>query len=258
MPPIPALDRFYDLSLAGDAAGLLALFGSTPRIDTPLLGEVKGEDSFRRFVAAHQDWLTRHAAAPRLVNAILSQERAVLEWVLDLLVGEASIDLPVAMAADLEGGLLSALRIYHSTWPLYGEHRVRRPLLHPAVDLEEPAVIQAYMRGIAGADLEAVLALFVEDGYAREPSGDRYKYKGPQGLRQFYGGALSAGGIKLEHCTATFDGECCAIEFNAVEWAGVRLPPQAGIAVYELAAPDRLRAARIYDDVEPPLNNSGE
>ena len=253
MPPIPALDRFYDLSLAGDAAGLLALFGTTPRIDTPLLGEAKGEDSFRRFVAAHQDWLTRHAAAPRLMNTILSEKRAVLEWVLDLVAGEASIDLPVAMAADLEGGLLSALRIYHSTWPLYGEHRVRRPLLHPAVDLVEPAVIQAYMRGIAGADLEGVLALFVEDGYAREPSGDRYKYQGPQGLRQFYGVALSAGGIKLEHCTATFDGECCAIEFNAVEWADVRLPPQAGLAVYELAAPDRLRAARIYDDVEPPL-----
>jgi hypothetical protein len=109
------------------------------------------------------------------------------------------------------------------------------------------------MRGIAGADLEAVLALFVEDGYAREPSGDRFKYKGPQGLRQFYAGALSAGGIKLEHCTATFDGMCCAIEFIAVEWAEVRLPPQAGIAVYELAASDKLMAARIYDDVEPPL-----
>jgi hypothetical protein len=37
------------------------------------------------------------------------------------------------------------------------------------------------------------------------------------------------------------------------EWAQVPLPPQSGLAVYDLAGPDRLRAARIYDDVEPPF-----
>ena len=43
------------------------------------------------------------------------------------------------------------------------------------------------------------------------------------------------------------------MEFIADAWAKVKLPPQAGLAVYELAGPHKLRAARIYDDVTPPF-----
>jgi hypothetical protein len=102
-------------------------------------------------------------------------------------------------------------------------------------------------------DKEAVLALFTDDGYAREPSGQRFKHTGRDGLEGFYGPALQNGGIVLTHCTATWDGTTCAIEFIAREWAHVKLPPQAGMAVYETAeGGTKLRAARIYDDVMPP------
>jgi hypothetical protein len=255
--PNPALLRFYDLSLAGDAGGLLALFSDPPEINTPLQGAIKGEAAFRRFVADQQDWLTRRSASARLLNAVSGDKRLVIEWVLDLAQAEGAFDMPVALVADLDGELVSSIRIYHSTWPLDGRHRVRGPLLLPAEGLEEPAVVQAYMKGLASADLESVLALFVDDGYAREPSGQRFKYEGPDGLRRFYGGALSAGGISLKHCTATFDGKCLAVEYICDEWAHAPLPPQSGLAVYELAGPDRLQAARIYDDVEPPFTGGG-
>ena len=72
-------------------------------------------------------------------------------------------------------------------------------------------------------------------------------------MQHFFGPALDAGGVVLHHCTATFDGHSFAVEYIFDEWANVKLPPQAGLAVYELAAPDRLQAARIYDDVLPPF-----
>ena len=51
----------------------------------------------------------------------------------------------------------------------------------------------------------------------------------------------------------TEDGVRTALEFNAVRWGGVALPPQAGIAIYERGATGRIAQARVYDDVEGPV-----
>ena len=61
------------------------------------------------------------------------------------------------------------------------------------------------------------------------------------------------GGIILEHCSVTEDGVRTALEFNAVRWGGVDLPPQAGVAVYERGLSGRLHEARVYDDVQGPV-----
>ena len=51
----------------------------------------------------------------------------------------------------------------------------------------------------------------------------------------------------------TDDGAACAIEYNAVRWGRTEIPPQAGVAVYVRGRSGLLSAARIYDDVDPPL-----
>ena len=63
----------------------------------------------------------------------------------------------------------------------------------------------------------------------------------------------NGGGIPLGHCSATDDGARCAVEYNLTRWGRTALPPQAGVAVYERGESGLLRAARIYDDVDPPL-----
>ena len=71
---------------------------------------------------------------------------------------------------------------------------------------------------------------------------------------QFFSLFFSAGGgIVLEHCTVTEDGVRTALEFNAIRWGGHDLPHQAGIAVYERGPTGKLHEARIYDDVEGPV-----
>ena len=64
----------------------------------------------------------------------------------------------------------------------------------------------------------------------------------------------NGGGIPLEHCAVTDDGRACALEYNVVSWGRTELPPQAGIAVYVRGDSGKLAAARIYDDVDPPLS----
>ena len=105
---------------------------------------------------------------------------------------------------------------------------------------------------MAVGDLDAGLATYEEDAYAREPSGGEYVYRGREKLRELYSLMFASGGIRLEHCTVTDDGVRCAVEYNCVRWGYMELPPQAGVAVYERGTSGLLAAGRIYDDFEPP------
>jgi hypothetical protein len=95
---------------------------------------------------------------------------------------------------------------------------------------------------------------FEPDGYAREPAGAQYIHRGPEGLRAFYEWMFSNdGAISLEACTLTDDTRACALEYNVVRWGKTELWPEAGVAVYVRGESGKLAAARIYDDVDPPL-----
>ena len=91
---------------------------------------------------------------------------------------------------------------------------------------------------------------FVPDGYVREPMGPNPTHRGTEQLRSFFTGQFTAGGIGLQRCAVTDDGERCAPEYNCILGGADDLPPQAGLAVYERGADGLLVAARIYDDVE--------
>jgi hypothetical protein len=65
----------------------------------------------------------------------------------------------------------------------------------------------------------------------------------------------NGGGITLQHCGLIDDGQACALEYNIVGWGKTELPPQAGVAVYVRGETGKLAAARIYDDVNPPIGS---
>jgi hypothetical protein len=116
-------------------------------------------------------------------------------------------------------------------------------------------VVDEYQRALAAGDLDAVVATYEEDAYAREPSGGEYIYRGKERLREVYSLMFANGGIQLEHCSLTDDGVRCAVEYNGVRWGLMELPPQAGVAVYERGSSGLLTAARIYDDIQPPAGS---
>ncbi len=138
-----------------------------------------------------------------------------------------------------------------------GRYVHRPPLLQGDPELRTPDVVGEYQRALAAGDVDAVVAAFEPDGYAREPTGGEYVHRGRDDLRAFYGLLFSnGGGIPLEHCAAIDDGRVCVLEYNVVRWGETELPPEAGVAVYVRGQSGRLAAARIYDDADPPLESA--
>jgi hypothetical protein len=246
---------YYEGILAGEPDALVRSFAGHPRVDDPRVGHVEGAEELHAFVSGTADWLRERDAVVENVALTHTASRTVEEVVLHLLADDSSrVELPVAIVSDRNPDrTLKAIRIYHSMWPLTGGHRVREPLLPPDPNIVVPDVVGEYQRALAAGDLEAVLATYEEDAYAREPSGGEYIYRGKEKLREVYSAQFAnGGGIPLEQCTLTDDGVRCAIEYNAVRWGVTDMPPQAGVAVYERGSSGLLSGGRIYDDVDPP------
>ena len=215
----------------------------------------RARGGLRAFVNGTADWLRERDAVVESVALTRTPTRIVEEAVLHLLADDGGrVELPVAIVSDRSPDrTFKAIRVYHSMWPLTGEHRVRPPLLPADLELQAEGAPGDYQRALAEGNLASIVATFEPDGYAREPSGGTYVHSGAEGLRELYAHLFAnGGGIPLEHCTLTDDGVRCAIEYNCVRWGVTDIPAQAGVAVYERASSGLLKAARIYDDVEPP------
>lgn len=241
---------FLGLLVRGDRPSLLAAFAGAPQIDDPMAGRVVGDEAFDRFLEQRRSWLAERSASVESLRVTQDERHTVAEAVLHLRLPDTTIALPIAVVGDrVPGNKVTAMRIYHSHWPLLGTHRVRAPLLPPDTTLVFRDVIGVYQRALAAGNVDSIVDAFESDGYFREPSGGIYVHRGREALRSFFTAVLRSGGIGLEHCTVTDDDTVAAIEFIAVRFGRQRLTPQAGLAVYERAPGGRVRAARIYDDV---------
>jgi len=247
---------YYEGILAGEPVALVRSFAAhQPVLDDPRVGYVEGARGLRALASGTADWLREHDAVVENVALTRTPTRTVEEVVLRLLAHDGErVELPVSVVSDRNPDrTVKVVRVYHSTWPLTGEHRVRPPLLPADPNLHAEGTPGEYQRALAEGDLEGIVATFEPEGYAREPSGAAYLHRGTQALRELYAHMFAnSGGIGLEHCTLTDDGVRCAIEYNCVRWGTTEIPPQAGVAVYERGGSGLLAAARIYDDVEPP------
>jgi SnoaL-like protein len=247
-----ATERFLPQLLEGDTDVSLELFGGSGDVDDVFKGQV--DELFYFWAAQYHIWLHDRDARIEPVAVTRAAGRAVVEVVLHLSDKErGAIALPVALVGEeTEDDRLRRVTIYHTTWPFYGRHYVRLPLLEPNPELVAPDVVGEYQEALARGDVEKILGLFTDDAVVREPSGGAYTHATPEARRAFYGSILAGGGIELQHCRITDDGKACAIEYNVVRWGEQDLAPQAGVAVYVRAPDGRLGGARIYDDVEPP------
>jgi hypothetical protein len=177
------------------------------------------------------------------------------EFEVELTEGDQRFVLPIAVVVEPSTKNRSVwIRTYHSQWPLLGHHLVRPPLLEPDSSARESDVVGEYQDALAAGDAKRCVATFELDGCFREPAGPQYRVCGTADLTEFYSRFFSAGGgIILEHCTVTEDAARTALEFNAVRWGATDLPHQAGVAVYERGRTGKIAEARVYDDVEGPV-----
>jgi hypothetical protein len=246
---------FFDGLLAGEFDALVESFAGEPELHHPVRGRIRGARAFETYVTETNAWLRQRNVSIEDVEYVAAGGRGFMEVVLHLDGETGRVDVPVAVVADkMSDGRIDEVRIYYSSWPLTGRHANRPPLLQSDPELRETDVVGEYQRALTAGDVDAIVAVFEPDGYAREPAGGEHIHEGPERLRAFYELLFSNdGGIPLEHCALTDDKHACALEYNVVRWGKTELPPQAGIAVYARSESGRLAAARIYDDVSPPL-----
>jgi hypothetical protein len=241
----------------GDARPLESTWPGEVVIHDPRAGEVRGHRQLRRFVSGSQSLLASRHARVETVAATRVGGRAVVEVLAHLAYDGEELAWPVAVVAESPHDLSMVFRIYCSQWPVDGRRHLRPALLVPG-DARPGDVVGRYQTAVEAGDTESVVDAFEPDGYFREPIGPQSIHRGREELRDLFTRYFSAGGgIGLQHCTVTDDGVRCAVEYNCVRWGSHDLPAQAGIAVYERGPHGLLAAARVYDDVEAPVERAG-
>jgi SnoaL-like protein len=246
---LPEFDDLVDRALGR------AVDGIDLRVDDPQAGRIEGAAEFDAYRARAASWLRDRRARSRPIATTVDSPRVVGEFDVELTDDDRTFSVPVAIMAERgPEGREVWIRVYHSQWPLLGHHVVRPPLLSMDRSVRESDVVGEYQSALAEGDAARIIATFESDGCFREPAGGEFRVCGTRDLTEFFTRFFSAGGgIVLEHCTVTEDGTRTALEFNAVRWGGVDLPPQAGIAVYERGRSGLIAEARVYDDVEGPV-----
>lgn len=250
---------YFDGLITGELDALVESFAGAPALHHPVRGRIRGERAFRAYASEMNVWLNQRSVSVEDVDSASDGTRGFDEVVLHVAGETEPVQLPSAIVADKRpDGRIDELRIYFSSWPLTGRHMNRPPVLQPDPALRASDVVGDYQRALAAGDLDAIVATFEPEGYAREPAGDRFVHRGAGALRAFYALLFSqGGGIPLEHCTLFDDGRVCALEYNVVRWGHTELSPQAGVGVYVRGQSGKLAAVRIYDDVDRPGSVGG-
>ncbi len=215
---------YFDGLMAGEPAALVGSFAGEPALYDPVRGRVQGVRAFEAFAAEQAEWLRRHNATTEMLERVVTGTRGFEEVVLHLDGEDGPVALPLAIVADrLEHGRLDELRIYFSRWRLTGRHASRSPLLQADPGVRIPDVVGEYQRALAAGDVDAIVATFAPDGYAREPAGGDFVHRGPDAFAPSTRiSAPTAAASPLEHCALTDDGRSCALEYNVVRWGDDR------------------------------------
>jgi hypothetical protein len=198
-------------------------------IHDPRAGEVRGHKQLRQFVKRNLSWLAGYHARIETTATMKVGRRAVVELLAHMDVEGRQVAWPVAVVAESPSFLEPG----------------------PATPGD---VVGRYHAALDAGDVEAIVGTFSPDGYLREPIGPEAIHRGSDELRAFFTTCFSAGGgVRVEPCAVTDDGARCSVEYNCVRWGSQELPPQAGLGIYERDPDGSLAAARVYDDVEPPV-----
>jgi ketosteroid isomerase-like protein len=239
----------------GDTHALETVWPGEVVIHDPRAGEIRGHKQLRRFVSQNQSWLAERHARIETVASTVAGRRAVVELLAYLTDDGQELAWPIAVVAEAPDDRSVVFRTYCSQWPVDGRHHIRPPILNPG-RAHPGDVIGRYQAALDAGDAEAIVSTFAPDGYFREPIGPHHVHRGAAELRSFFARYFSAGGgIGLQHCIVTDDGVRCALEYNCIRWGSHDLPPQAGIGVFERGADGMLAAARVYDDIEAPVES---
>lgn len=238
----------YPRLIDGDI-GVFGSFCERATVDSPLGGKQLPPE----FVAETRAWLDTHSARTEEIRTTSTPDRVAHELTLWLSIDGEERELPVMIVADVDENCVRDLRVYHSTWPLTGTHRLRTPIMEYRLSERPAEPVGTYHDALSTGDAAAADGVFEPDGTVREPAGSAYTHAGAD-RTAWYRAVLRDGPIKLHLGTITDDGTTVVFEFLADWWGAGPMPAQSGAAAYTRGSSGKLASARIYDDVTPPAS----
>src|SRR6266571_3727406 len=138
---------------SGETDAVLALFGNEPLIEDPRHGRVAGTNAVRDFVAAQAAWMREGEMTLEPIHTTVGPTRSLTEGLATLTVKGTRTQLPIAVVGDRASpDKVTAIRVYHSQWPLLHVHRLRGPMLPEDPDLVIPDVVGEYMAALGSGD----------------------------------------------------------------------------------------------------------
>jgi hypothetical protein len=93
---------FFDGLMTGEIDALIGSFAGEPEVHHPVRGRVKGSSAFMRFVADTITWMAERNVTVEDGSFIVTPASGIEEFVLHLDGDAGRIDLPLALAADLD------------------------------------------------------------------------------------------------------------------------------------------------------------
>ena len=240
--------------LSGDPVRLLEAFPGGVRIDDPRLGRVAGEASSASS-AGRAVRGSLSARAERAVAVTIGDDRIVGEFDLTLTQDGRTFVLPIAVVVEPDpparasgsGPTTASGRSSVATRSGRRSSRVTRRPANPTSSANtrppsRPATRTGSPPRSSGTAASASRPARSSAGAARTTCTSSSRCS-----------SARAAGSCSSTARSPRTGSGPSLEFNAVRWGAVDLPPQAGVAVYERGPSGKLHEARIYDDVEGPV-----
>ncbi len=244
--------KFIESILAEAYSRTLSAFTDDAAFDIQSVGTANGKDEGLQLLMAQREYLKDEVKDVKVYHTFEDARHRVIEY--DILLNN-TFDLPLVVILVKGGGKFSAVRTYHSVYPITEGHEFRGSLFTERIELTEPAEVVNYFKSIARGSTEETMQTlsFEDDVYFREPAGWRWNHKTTSGLKEHFDHFFGDGGVPLKFHNYVFDTDkgTFAGEYTCDVWGSATFKPQAGVSIYDInKTTGKITGIRVYDNVD--------
>lgn len=244
--------NFIDLTHSASYDDVLSLLTSDAVLNLQTVGESQGLEESRALLKKQHEYLKDEIKEISVFREFEDDKHRVIEY--DILLNN-SFDLPLVVILVKEGDKYSAIRSYHSVYPITEGHVFRAAIFSKEINLSEPPEVVKYFESIAKGSTEETMETlsFEDDVYFKEPAGWRWNHKTKAGLKEHFDHFFGDGGVPLKFHNYIFDEKMgtFAGEYTCDVWGSASFKPQAGVSIYDInKETGKITGIRIYDNVD--------
>lgn len=244
--------KFIEQILKEEYNNILSMFTEDVELDLQSIGQSKGKTSGITLLQKQKDYLKKVVKKVNIFKTFEDEKHLVIEY--DILL-ENTFDLPLVVVLAKDGKKFSAVRTYHSVYPITEGHIFRASIFSEEIELTEPKEVVNYFKAISEGSTEKTMQTlsFNDHVYFREPAGWRWNHKTEIGLQQHFDHFFADGGVPLKFHNYVFDKQkgTFAGEYTCDIWGSSIFKPQAGISIYDINhQTGKITGIRVYDNVD--------